>query len=272
MMLVNFAALALGLAICSWGFSDSGAGTSAGEAPSPTLTVLYDNYPFQPGCDTDWGFAALIEGLEKTILFDTGTKGDILLKNLEALKIDPSRIDLIVISHAHGDHTGGLPAVLKKRPGVPVYAPSSFVTAAMKSAVGGMGSRLVAVTEPLTLFPGAMLTGDLGEAILEQALVLDTPRGSFVLTGCAHPGIVPMIEKIKEIRKADLAAVLGGFHLYRTAPLDVAKIIARFEELGVKRVGASHCTGEAAIEMFRKSYGPGFIELGVGRRIDLGSL
>ncbi len=272
MKLSRFPLLAVALAACVLGHPPADARSSPGESRSPTLTVLYDNYPFQAGCDTDWGFSALIEGLDKTILFDTGTKGDILLRNLETLKIDLDRVDLIVISHGHEDHTGGLAAVLKKKPGLPVYAPASFVTPALEAAVQGAGGRIVAVKEPLTLFPGAMVTGELGETIREQALVLDCPRGAVVLTGCAHPGIVRMLEKAKEIRKTDLRAVLGGFHLLQTAPLDVAKIISRFKELGVRSVGASHCTGDAAIEMFRKSYGPDFVELGVGRKIDLGGL
>ncbi len=263
-------AIALAVSLCR--LSSGAARSSIGESRPPTLTVLYDNYALPGAGEADWGFAALIEGLERTILFDTGANGDILSRNLEALKIDPSRIELVVISHGHEDHTAGLAAVLKKKPGLAVYVPSSFADAAFETAVKKAGGRLVAVKGPLTLFPGAMITGELGEKIREQALVLDTPRGSVVITGCAHPGIVPMLERIKEIRKADLAAVLGGFHLLQMPPLEVAKIVTRFRDLGVGRVGASHCTGAAAIEMFRKSYGPDFIELGVGRRIELGGL
>jgi 7,8-dihydropterin-6-yl-methyl-4-(beta-D-ribofuranosyl)aminobenzene 5'-phosphate synthase len=49
----------------------------------------------------------------------------------------------------------------------------------------------------------------------------------------------------------------------------VAGIIARFKALGVQRVGATHCTGEAAIGMFRKAFGGGFVELGVGAKVGL---
>jgi len=262
--------LAVSLAAFLCGHPAGEARPSIGESRSLTLTVLFDNYPFHEGCETGWGFAALIEGLDRTILFDTGARGDILLKNIEALKIDPSRIDLIVISHAHWDHTGGLAAILRKKPGLPVYAPSS-ANLALEAAVKEAGGRIIAVKEPRALFPGAMVTGELGEAIREQALVLDTSRGLVVVTGCSHPGIIPILEKAKEIRQQDLWTVLGGFHLMRTPPLDIAKIITRFKELGVRHVGASHCTGDAAIEMFRKSYGQDFVELGVGRRIEFGS-
>jgi 7,8-dihydropterin-6-yl-methyl-4-(beta-D-ribofuranosyl)aminobenzene 5'-phosphate synthase len=63
--------------------------------------------------------------------------------------------------------------------------------------------------------------------------------------------------------------VLGGFHLSQTPPAAVEAIIARSKSLGVQRVGATHCTGDAAIATFRKAFGDGFVELGVGRRIQM---
>jgi 7,8-dihydropterin-6-yl-methyl-4-(beta-D-ribofuranosyl)aminobenzene 5'-phosphate synthase len=242
---------------------------TTGKSGPSTLTVLFDNYPFQGGCATGWGFAALIEGFEKTILFDTGGFApDILQKNFEALKIDPARIDLVVISHNHFDHTGGLPFVLKRRAGLPVYVPFS-ANPAFTAIIKEAGGKIVAAQKPQTLAQGVMTTGDLGEAVHEQALVLDTSGGLVVVTGCAHPGIVRMLEKIKETRKKDIGMVLGGFHLLETAPAEVDKIIARLKELGVQRVGATHCTGDAAIGMFRKAYGSNFVELGVGRKVVL---
>jgi 7,8-dihydropterin-6-yl-methyl-4-(beta-D-ribofuranosyl)aminobenzene 5'-phosphate synthase len=245
-------------------------GQAPGDPPVPVLTVLYDNYSFADGCAAAWGFSALIQGLEKTILFDTGTSADIFLKNARALSVDFSKVDLVVISHDHGDHTGGLPAFLKTRSGIPVYVPAG-ANARFQASVGENGGRAVAVQEPVTLFPGVLSTGDVGEAIHEHALILDTPKGLIVVTGCAHPGIVRILEKAKEIGKKDIWMVLGGFHLVRTPPADVEKIIARFKELGVKRVGATHCTGDAAIAMFRKAFGPDFVEMGVGRKINMGT-
>jgi len=93
---------------------------------------------------------------------------------------------------------------------------------------------------------------------------------AIVLTGCAHPGIVSIIEKAKAVGQKDVWMVLGGFHLMNAGPEAVEKIIARFRELGVRRVGATHCTGDAAIGMFRKAFGSDFVEMGVGRNIELG--
>jgi 7,8-dihydropterin-6-yl-methyl-4-(beta-D-ribofuranosyl)aminobenzene 5'-phosphate synthase len=243
---------------------------AAGVQPAPVLTVLYDNYVFQDGCAADWGFAAIIEGFQKTILFDSGTKEDVFLKNVTDLNVDLKKVDLVFISHDHGDHTGGLPAFFKVKSGLPVYVPFG-ANPAFQSSITQRGGNLIAVKESLPIFPGVFSTGDLGEAIHEQAIVIDSPEGLVVVTGCAHPGIVLILEKVKEIWKKDIRMVLGGFHLVQTPPAEVEKIVARFKELGVKRVGATHCTGAPAIEMFRKAFGPDFVELGVGRKITIGS-
>ena len=79
------------------------------------ITVIYDNNPYKEGLETAWGFAASITGTEKTILFDTGGDGSILLNNMQKLAIDPNGIDTVVLSHIHPDHTGGLNSFLEKK-------------------------------------------------------------------------------------------------------------------------------------------------------------
>ncbi|MFP4027901.1 MAG: MBL fold metallo-hydrolase [Candidatus Brocadiia bacterium] len=77
------------------------------------ITIVYDNNPYKKGLKTAWGFGCLVEGLEETILFDTGGEGDILMDNMKKLHVDPDDVDAVVISHIHQDHCGGLPAFLK---------------------------------------------------------------------------------------------------------------------------------------------------------------
>jgi len=237
------------------------------DSPSLTITIIYDNYPADPACATDWGFSCLIEGLMKTVLFDTGTREDLFLKNAEVLKVDLGRVDFAVLSHFHGDHTGGLDAALRKRPGLTLYVPidkdqnATIISERLEKS----GGKVVTVDQALKLDEGLSLTGTLGDAIKEQALILDTSRGLIVVTGCAHPGIVGMVEKVREITGRPIEAVLGGFHLLQTGDAELARIIGRFKELGVARVGATHCTGDKAIALFREAYKDRFIELGAGR-------
>ncbi len=118
------------------------------QAASPlTLTVVYDNYPHQPGLTTDWGFACLVEGLDQTILFDTGTQGDVLLHNLDQLDLDPARVQQVVLSHAHLDHTGGLAAFLTRQPKVRVAVPVSFPDS-IRSIIRSAGAKILPVQGP----------------------------------------------------------------------------------------------------------------------------
>ncbi len=232
-----------------------------------TITIIYDNYPADPACATDWGFSCFIEGLGKTILFDAGTREDLFLKNAAALKIDLGRVDIAVLSHFHGDHFGGLEGALRNRPGLTFYVPVDKARPAVlvSEKLEKAGGKVVPVDQGLKLGQSIMLTGTLGDEIKEQSLVLDTSRGLVVVAGCAHPGIVKIVEKARELTGRPIAAVLGGFHLARTDDAAVGRIIGRFKELGVARVGASHCTGDRAIALFREAYKDRFIELGAGR-------
>ncbi|MBM3293171.1 MAG: hypothetical protein FJY82_01470 [Candidatus Aminicenantes bacterium] len=119
---------------------------------------------------------------------------------------------------------------------------------------------------------GAWLTGIIGMQIREQGLILDAGPKSVLITGCAHPGIVEMVQQANLTRGRPMDVVLGGFHLMNHTAAQVEAIISRFRELGVKKVGATHCTGETSIALFRKAFGSDFIELGAGRTIALGGL
>ncbi|KYH38709.1 MAG: hypothetical protein AYL28_002660 [Candidatus Bathyarchaeota archaeon B23] len=83
------------------------------EACSGELIILYDNNPYDPRLEISWGFSCLLNLNQTTILFDTGGDGRLLLNNMKRLGIDPREVDIIVLSHIHGDHVGGLNAVLE---------------------------------------------------------------------------------------------------------------------------------------------------------------
>jgi len=88
------------------------------------ITIIYDN-DAEKGLEADWGFSCLIEN-EKTILFDTGANGRILLGNMEKLGIKAEDIDEVFISHSHFDHTGGLAEFLGINEKAKIYIPQSF--------------------------------------------------------------------------------------------------------------------------------------------------
>jgi 7,8-dihydropterin-6-yl-methyl-4-(beta-D-ribofuranosyl)aminobenzene 5'-phosphate synthase len=228
------------------------------------VTIIYDNTVYKKGMEADWGFSCVIEGTEKTILFDTGTKSNLFVRNLEIMQIDPKQIDMVVISHEHGDHTGGLAAFLKMRSDLPVFIPQSFP----KDFVGRVkatGAAVQLVGDTAAVCPDVFISGELGDRIKEQSLAVNTKRGLVVICGCSHPGIIRILTHFKETLNRDIYLVLGGFHLMHKTDQEMEDIIAQMKALGVQKCGATHCTGEHQIELFKQAFGADYEPMGVGR-------
>lgn len=241
-------------------------GPSSG--PSLRFTVLYDNYIHTSGTQADWGFACLIEGTEKTILFDTGTKSQVLRHNLEALKIDLKKVDQVVISHLHGDHIGGLTAVLEQNPNVTVYGPISSPPLFGRGILD-LKAKFQAVDKPIEICKHVYLTGEMGDRIKEQSLIVDSPRGLIIVTGCSHQGLVNILRRAKEILDKPIYLVFGGFHLMDKSEAEIQDIIAAFKELKVDQCGATHCTGDKAIAAFKTAFGAKYLSMGTGKVIEV---
>jgi 7,8-dihydropterin-6-yl-methyl-4-(beta-D-ribofuranosyl)aminobenzene 5'-phosphate synthase len=228
-----------------------------------TSSVIFDNYPCDPRLQTGWGFAAWLEYGERTILFDTGSNGSVLLRNMAALALEPQTIDTVVLSHNHVDHTGGLSAVLAANPKLTVYAPQAFPDG-FKRQVRATGATLVEVSSPVKILPGLHSTGQMGTGPVEQALVARTEQGLVIVTGCAHPGVERIVARAKQVDRGDVALVLGGFHLGGASPRRIQQIMSEFQRLGVRKVAPCHCTGDRARGMFLQAYGDDFFASGVG--------
>jgi len=177
------------------------------------LTVIYDNESLRDDLAADWGFACLVEAHGRTILFDTGARGELLLGNMEALGIEPARIDEVVISHGHWDHVGGLEALLKVH-GCPVVLPRGC--AAPRGA-----AEVRRAAKQLQLAGGIWSTGTLRGG--EQSLVVAVAGGVAAVAGCAHPGVAAILQAARRVGPP--RALIGGLHgfsdLEQLAPLDL---------------------------------------------------
>jgi 7,8-dihydropterin-6-yl-methyl-4-(beta-D-ribofuranosyl)aminobenzene 5'-phosphate synthase len=233
-----------------------------------TITILYDNNEYDERLETAWGFSCLVEGLEKTILFDTGGDSAMLLRNMRTLGIDPQDVDVVVISHIHYDHLGGLAGFLEENHAVIVYLPESLPES-IKETVREAGAELVEVHEPVQICERVYSTGELGDLIREQSLVIETSRGLVVITGCAHPGVVNVVREAKDLLDGDVHLVLGGFHLCWMNLLQVRSIIAGVRNEGVEQVAPCHCSGDLARSTFEEVYGEDFILVGAGSRLEV---
>lgn len=232
------------------------------------LTIVSDNYSYNPELTAAWGFACLVEGLEKTILFDTGGDGRTLLSNMAKLNIDPKSINIVVLSHSHYDHTGGLGAFLEKNNTVKVFLPRSFPRR-IKTRARKAGAEAVEVKDFCQITEGAYSTGEMGRFIKEQGLIIKSAKGTVVLTGCAHPGIVKIIEKAKQETRSDIHLVMGGFHLLGLRRSQLERVVRDFRRLGVEKVAPTHCSGDLTREVFAEHFGDNFILAGAGKRVEI---
>lgn len=241
------------------------------EDETMSLTIVFDNNPSPspaastsaPRLQTGWGFAAWLSYGGRTVLFDTGADGAVLLDNMAALGLDPHAVDVVVLSHIHGDHTGGLASLLAANPEVTVYLPQAFPDR-FRAEVRGAGATVVEVDGPQEILPGMWSTGQMGSGIVEQALLARMDESLVIVTGCAHPGVDEMVARAQEVGQGEVALVVGGFHLGGASRQRVEEIIAGFRRLGVQQVAPCHCTGDSAREIFREAYGPDFEACGVG--------
>ena len=144
-----------------------------------------------------------------------------------------------------------MPGILRLKPELKVYQPDSF-------------SKLTEIVD------GIYTTGPLGNEIKEQSLIIKSEKGLIILTGCAHPGIVKIIEKARETFPGEnVYLVLGGFHLGGASDSELKAIINDFRKLGVQKVAPCHCSGDKTRLLFEEEYQENFINNGVGKIINI---
>ena len=166
------------------------------------ITIVYDNEVKKQGLKADWGFSCLIEGQNiPLILFDTGASSSILLHNMKELGISPSAIGIIVISHSHFDHTGGLQGILELNKDAELYLPASFYRAIP-------GRNVVKVEDAREICDNVFTTGELRG--IEQSLALKTDKGVLLIVGCSHPGVGNIMDAAAEF--GTVYGIVGGFH------------------------------------------------------------
>ncbi len=265
---------------------------------SGRVTVLYDAFGRPSELKKDWGFAALVEYAGKRILFDTGNNARIFEHNVRGLKVDLTRLDAVVISHRHGDHTTGLGYLLQVNPRVKIYTPlegayfksplpATFLQpsvatlpANMRYFEGRPPAQLATgspwdqgdfqvVAKTTEVFPGFYLIPTKSEKpgtvdMNELSLAIKTPRGLAVVVGCSHPGVERILVEAAKI-DPQLYTVTGGFHLVMTPEAEVRRVADTLADtLHVERVAPGHCTSELAFSIFMERFKDHFDAAGLG--------
>lgn len=250
----------------------------------------------------DWGFAALIEHAGKRILFDTGNDAEAFARNVGALGIDLTRLDFVVISHRHGDHTDGLRHLLAVNPKVTIYAPDDEYfggptpLAFFQRAVPGLPARMryfggevpsviphgspwrsaniVPVRDLLEVAPGLRIVRTKADSgpfadLPELSLAIDTAQGQVLVVGCSHPGIERILRSVGAPARP-VQLVIGGLHLVTATDAAIERLVGVVkDELAVAEIAPGHCTGEPAFAAFQRRYGERYRYAGVGSVIDM---
>lgn len=253
---------------------ESGSYTTTTNIRDLQLTIIYDNTAFDNRLTSEWGFGVLVEYDGHKVIFDTGGS-DTFMENMHILGIDPKIIEAVILSHEHGDHTGGLASFLSEANQPVVYLPEAF-SQSFKRMVSNL-TEVIEVSSSIEIFPGIYSTGQMyGGEVYEQGLAIDLGNEIVVITGCAHPGIVRMVrygrravQPGEDANYKPIALVIGGFHLGSMRREPVEAIIEDLLDLGVKQISPTHCTGVLAISVFAETFGDDFVPGGAGQVISL---
>jgi 7,8-dihydropterin-6-yl-methyl-4-(beta-D-ribofuranosyl)aminobenzene 5'-phosphate synthase len=228
-----------------------------------TLDIVFDNECCDSTLTSLWGFSSLLKTPEHTILFDTGSNGRVLLKNLASKGLALSEIDTLFISHAHWDHIGGLDSILELNPHVKIFVTSHV----SKNLIRDLNTLSQGVTvindQPTEILPHIYSTGAMGEAS-EQSIIVDTQEGLIIIAGCAHSGIENIVRRAKDHFGKEILLLLGGFHLFGKEEQALKEIVHNIQALGTRYVCPSHCTGAKAKALFASQFGDRYIDGGAG--------
>lgn len=247
------------------------------------ITILCDNNVGKSGILAEHGFSALIEINNAKYLFDTGASGHVVARNALILGIDLKEIDSIIISHGHYDHAGGLEEILKItgkksiianhqifqdkysiRKDKKVFSGIKYKKAYLENTLEADFNFIQGFVKierdvyltgivPMNnefekISPAFKTTDENGNIILdnfqdENSLIIDTEKGLVVITGCAHRGVVNIMQYAQTQLNKDIYAIVGGMHLIGCKDDHFNHVANFIKEQNVGFIHPSHCTG-----------------------------
>lgn len=262
---------------------------------------LYDEYEKEKSdLILDGGISVLIKYNDKLILFDGGASADILAHNANVLGVDLKDIDIAVLSHSDWDHTSGFDYLLDVNPDVEMYLPNDWSLGRpyensdidydknYQKGYRFRGENINFIKDNVTLEPGIVLIPTIstlrgwynkyppyGEKpelwdMPELSLAVETGRGEWTLiVGCSHSQVEKMVQATNDYLNLNVLGVVGGFHLHPYTSKYVSDLAKQIKnDLKVKWVAPTHCTGEDAQLIFKELFKRDFKYFGAGSVIE----
>lgn len=244
------------------------------------VTILTDNNVINNKFLSEHGFSAYISTGGKNILFDTGAS-DVFLKNAKTKNIDLSKVDYIVLSHGHDDHSGGIGCLLEKLKRTPKFISCTDIFTPRFDKDGEFGIPFskekidnnfesIYSDEPYFLSEDIVFLGKIPRendfegrvnvgynsitkvpdyALDDSALAIKKDDGIVVITGCSHSGILNICEYAKKILNTErIFSIIGGLHLKDSTKEHIEKTVKNLKNLNLDALYACHCTGPRAQE------------------------
>lgn len=240
--------------------------------PNSRVTIVFDNTPGKDGLVGLWGFAAIVEIADLTILVDTGSNGRVLLKNMSRLGYTPGAVDILFLTHPHWDHIGGVDSFLELNTKATIVLHQEFSKHLVADLRATHSGKVITVgTDPLPLSPGIFSTGIFDSQHAEHALIIDSGRDTAVISGCAHPGMERIVAHAANYLGKKINWAMGGFHLMDSPLSAISETVDKLKEIGVSGVVPTHCSGKQAEDRLKRAYGKRCINGGAGCVLTLGA-
>jgi 7,8-dihydropterin-6-yl-methyl-4-(beta-D-ribofuranosyl)aminobenzene 5'-phosphate synthase len=266
------------------------------------ISVLTDNTASY-GYLAEWGLSLFVRTENNCLLLDTGFT-ETAVHNSAKLGVNLASADLIVLSHGHRDHTGGLLKVLSRSGGKPVLCHPSALESKVsrrngqperrigipftKIEIESLGANLKFISEPGEIVRGVLASGEvpmtndfetIDESLYHEAmgalapdpclddlsLAFPTGEGLVIVLGCAHRGAINIIRHFQDIAgESRVQALVGGMHLTHASEGRLSSTVQTLKELGARKLVLGHCTGFHAMARLAHEFGEAFVPMAAG--------